>query len=326
MSTPSQNQNSTRPLVSVILLTYNRPHFLRYALSSALQQTYENMEILICNNASEQSTTDVVESFKDPRIIHRRHDSNMGMTANVQDGFQNSNGKYLTNLHDDDFWAPSFIERMVEALESNPEAVLAFCDHSIVDAQGNVNVAATEKNSSFYARSRLKGGLYQPFKEIALVDLAVPIAMATVFRKSAIDWSDFANVPSVYDYWLSYIASRDGAACYYVKEKLTFYRHHEDSESTKERVRVNDGYIAVYERMLKDPRMEELYQYFIPRYADHHRDAAVSLLRNGMRENSRQYLKKGMNIHFTIRAFLTYAASYLPHVLTKHLPLGMRFN
>lgn len=325
MSIPSQI-HALKPLVSVILLTYNRPHLLRYALSSALQQTYQNMEILICDNASEQLTTDVVQSFTDPRIVHRRHHENMGMTANVQDGFQNSKGKYLTNLHDDDFWAPTFIERMVEALETNPEAVLAFCDHSIVDALGNVKISATEKNTAFYARARLNEGLYQPFKKIALVDLAVPIAMATVFRKSAIDWSDFANVPSVYDYWLSYITSRDGAACYYVKEKLTFYRHHEDSESTKERVRVNDGYIAVYERMLQDPRMEELYPHFIPRYADHYRDAAVSLLRNGMREKSRCYLKKGMSIHFTMRAFLTYAATYLPGVLTKHLPVGLRFK
>ncbi len=325
LSNPGPASNSL-PLVSVVLLTYNRPDLLRVALESVVKQTYSNLEILVCDNASEQATTHVVRSFTDPRIIHRRHDTNIGMTANVQDGFLHSRGKYLTNLHDDDFWAPRFIEKMVEALEAHPQAVLAFCDHSIVDANGSVDNDVTKKNSSLYAREQLQEGLYQPFKKMALVDLSVPIAMATVFRKDGITWNDFANLPSVYDYWLAYLTSRDGAACYYVNEKLTYYRHHGNSESTRERLRVNDGYIAIYKIILDDPRVAELRRFFIPRYADHYRDAAVSLLRSGDRNQARNYLKQGLKIHPSMKMMLTYLGTYFPSFLTGHLPKQLRFK
>ncbi|MEO7932044.1 MAG: glycosyltransferase [Chthoniobacterales bacterium] len=326
ITTSPQPVVSTQPLVSVVLLTYNRPHLLRVALESVVSQTYQNLEILVCDNASEQATTDIVRSFTDSRIIHHRHETNIGMTANVQDGFLHSRGKYLTNLHDDDFWAPRFIERMVETLEAHPEAVLAFSDHSIVDGNGVVNESVTRKNSSLYARTRLQEGLYQPFKKMALVDLSVPIAMATVFRKDGVAWNDFADLPSVYDYWLAYLTSRDGAACYYVNEKLTYYRHHGNSESTKERLRVNDAYIAIYKIILDDPRVAELRRYFIPRYADHHRDAAVSLLRSGDRKRARDYLKQGLKIHPSFKMMLTYLGTCFPSILTEHLPKRLRFK
>ena len=325
-SLQSSVDTTETPLVSVVLLTYNRPDFLREAIGAAVSQTYTNLEILICDNASNQPTIDTIRSFQDRRIQHIRRETNIGMTANAQKGFLAARGKYLTNLHDDDLWKPTFIEKMVVALEANPQAVLAFSDHSIIDPSGEVNLVATTRNSSHYRRTKIKPGLHQPFKKLALVDLAVPIAMATVFRKEGIDWNDFSNLPSVYDYWIAYLASRDGAACYYVNEKLTYYRHHADSESTRERVRVNDGYIAIYKIILEDPRMAELRRFFIPRYADHYRDAAVSLLRSGDRDSARTYLRKGIAIHPSLRILLTYFGTCFPTFLTRHLPRRLRFQ
>ncbi len=326
MSLEVTDPSAAPPLVTVVLLTYNRPELLREAIGSALSQTYHNLEILICDNASELPTTDTIESFNDPRIQHIRRPSNIGMTANAQLGFQAAQGKYLTNLHDDDLWKPTFIEKMVAALEAHPEAVLAFSDHSIIDPTGEEDAKATLRNSRLYTRTKIKAGLHKPFKKLALVDLAVPIAMATVFRKSAIPWDDFANLPSVYDYWLAYLACRDGAACYYVNEKLTYYRHHGNSESTRERVRVNDGYITIYQRILEDGRVQELKHYFMPRYADHYRDAAVSLLRSGDRVRARGYLREGLKVHASIRLWLTFLATFFPSFLTEHLPQRIRFK
>jgi glycosyltransferase involved in cell wall biosynthesis len=316
----------SRPLVSVVLLTYNRPELLREAIGGALSQTYTNLEILICDNASDSSTTATIRSFDDPRIQHIRRETNIGMTANAQAGFQAARGKYVTNLHDDDLWKPTFIEKMVDALEAHPEAVLAFSDHSIIDPTGQVDHVATTRNSALFSRTTIKPGLHKPFKKLALVDLAVPIAMATVFRKDGIPWDDFANLPCIYDYWLAYLACRDGAGCCYVNEKLTYYRVHGGSESSNARVRVNDGYIAIYKLIIDDPRVAELRKHFIPRFADHHRDAAVALLRSGDRKKARTYLRQGMKIHSSRKMLLTYLATYLPSPLTTHLPERIRFK
>jgi glycosyltransferase involved in cell wall biosynthesis len=314
------------PLVSVVLLTYNRPELLREAIGGAIAQTYSHLEILICDNASDQPTTDVIRSFNDRRIQHIRRETNIGMTANAQQGFLAATGKYLTNLHDDDLWKPSYIEKVVHALESHPEAVLAFSDHSIIDPSGVVEDLTTNRVSALFGRSNIKPGLHQPFKKLALVDLAIPIAMATVFRKNAIDWNNFPDLTSVYDYWLAYLASKDGGACYYINEKLTYYRVHGNSESNNGRLRVNDGYIAIYKIILQDPRMDELRHFFIPRFADHYRDAAVSLLRSGNRRKAREYLCEGLKIHMTSKAALTYIATFFPSTFTKHLPKRLRFR
>lgn len=314
------------PLVSVIVLTFNRPDYLRQALACVVGQTYQNLEILVRDNASEPATTAVVQEFPDPRIVHHRHPTNIGMTANVQSGFLAARGKYVTNLHDDDLWKPTFIEKLVAALEAHPEAILAFSEHDIINEKGQVEEQATLENISIFRRSNLAPGIHQPFQRLALIDFVVPVAVATVFRREAIDWSDFNNLPSVYDLWLAYLASRTGAGCYYLRENLASYRHHGNSESTNRRVFVNDAYIQIYQRLLEDPGLTEFRPTFIPRYADHYRDAAVSLLRNGEREKARSYLRKGLAIHKSIKALLTLLASYLPHFLSQNLPAGIRFK
>ncbi len=314
------------PLVSVVVLTFNRPHYLRQALTCVVKQTYPNLEILVRDNASEPETTAVVREFSDPRIIHHRHPTNIGMTANVQSGFLAAHGKYVANLHDDDLWQATFIEKLVAVLERHPEAILAFSEHDIIDQQGRVDIAATQENMSIFRRTSLAPGLHQPFQRLALVDFVIPVAVATVFRREAIDWTDFADLASVYDLWLAYLAARSGQACYYLNENLASYRHHGNSESTHRRIFVNDAYIKIYQRLLDDPDLKDLHRIFIPRYADHYRDAAVSLLRNGEREKARSYLKKGLAIHHRPKALLTLLASYLPQFITQHLPRSIRFQ
>ena len=125
-------EESDQPLVTVVMPTLNRPGYLKEALGSAVRQLYRNLEILVRDNASDLATGEVVRSFKDERIQYLRHPENIGMTANVAGGFRAAKGKYVTNLHDDDFWGPEFLRKIVAVLEANPEVVVAFSDHSTV--------------------------------------------------------------------------------------------------------------------------------------------------------------------------------------------------
>ena len=319
------DQEHAQALVSVVLPTADRPRFLEKALRSAIEQSYQNIEILVRDNASGPETGEIVRRFQEGRIKYWRHDRNIGMTQNVVGGFRQAKGKYVTNLHDDDFWERDFLEKAVAALEAYPEAALAFSDHYIVDLSDRIDEIATETNCVLFKRAGLAPGIHQPFKKLALVDLSVPISMASVFRRDKIDWTDFPDFASSYDFWLAYLACRNGDACYYLPERLTSYRVHSASESALGRVRLNKAFIEIYERMLLDPRVAEFRDVFRKRLGIHHTDAAIALLRRGEHAAAREMLTGGMPYRFDIKANLAYVASYLPRMITRHLPGKLGF-
>ncbi len=123
------------PKISVCIPTFNRAEYLRDAMESALQQTYSNFELLVVDDASNDSTPEVVASFKDPRIRYFRNAENIGMVRNWNRCLEVAAGEYVTILCDDDLMHPENLSEKMKAFES--EGVdLVFCAMNIVDEQG----------------------------------------------------------------------------------------------------------------------------------------------------------------------------------------------
>ena len=102
------------PLVSVIIPTFNRCQVLKRAIVSVINQVYKNLEIVIVNDSSVDSTSDVVKSFTDPRIKYIVHEKNKGLAATRNTGIRNVRGEYITFLDDDDEWANEKISTQLE--------------------------------------------------------------------------------------------------------------------------------------------------------------------------------------------------------------------
>jgi len=118
---------NTGPLVSVIIPTFNRCSVLGRAIESALKQDYQNLEILIINDASGDSTETVVKSFDDPRIKYVLHEKNRGLAAARNTGIRNSSGEYITFLDDDDEWGYRKVRRQVQTFNHlDPKPGLIF--------------------------------------------------------------------------------------------------------------------------------------------------------------------------------------------------------
>jgi glycosyltransferase involved in cell wall biosynthesis len=159
-----------------------------------------------------------------------RNSKNLGISRNVIAAYKEARGKYVASLNDDDMWNEDFLEKLVPQLEANPNLVLAFSDHYIINPESKIDDVATQENTQYWKRDQLKEGVYQPFYEIGLVQQAVPCAVATVIRKDAIEWNDF--VPEMGPFWdlyLTYLACRTGGGAYYSPERLTRYRVHTES-------------------------------------------------------------------------------------------------
>lgn len=120
---------STGPLVSVIIPTRNRHLFLQRALNSVLAQCYNNLEVIIIDDASEDSTCKVINNYKlkFDKIKAICNDNRCGGAEARNIGIRAASGKYIAFLDDDDEWLPEKTLRQVEVLEDNPDIGAVSC-------------------------------------------------------------------------------------------------------------------------------------------------------------------------------------------------------
>ena len=215
------------PLVSVVIPTYNRPAYLRIALESAVTQSYRNLEIIVCDNASPEDPSGIAAAFDDPRIRLHRNERNLGPTPNTLLGVAMAAGKYVAILGDDDIWQPEFIATLLAPLQADPDVVVAFCNHDIIDAAGLRSAESTDRVTRRFGRHLLRAGTYRSFDDIALVYRAICIVSGSIIRKHAIDWSRIpADMPISVDLYIAYLLATAGGACAFVPDYLMQYRYH----------------------------------------------------------------------------------------------------
>ena len=101
------------PVVSVIIPTYNRAHLIGRAIRSVLDQTYQDWELIVVDDASTDDIPGIVKGFTDGRVKYIRHDENKGAAAARNTGIQAARGAYIAFLDSDDEWLPEKLERQV---------------------------------------------------------------------------------------------------------------------------------------------------------------------------------------------------------------------
>lgn len=116
-----KNTLQKKPLVSIVLPTWNRAHLLRCAITRILQQTYPYFELIIVNDGSTDDTREIVEKIKketnDPRIRSIHLETHQGGAQARNAAISVAAGKYIASQDDDDEWHPTYLERQVNNLE-----------------------------------------------------------------------------------------------------------------------------------------------------------------------------------------------------------------
>jgi glycosyltransferase involved in cell wall biosynthesis len=123
MSQQTRKDKLPMPAVSVIIPTYNRAEFLRLAITSVLNQTFQDFEIIVVDDASEDHTREVVNNFHDKRIKYIRHEVNKRVAAARNTGVLNSSGDYIAFVDDDDEWLPKKLQMQVALIEASPSTI-----------------------------------------------------------------------------------------------------------------------------------------------------------------------------------------------------------
>ena len=124
------------PKVSVCIPTFNRAEMLREVIISVLTQSFQDFELIISDNASQDQTQEVMASMKDDRIRYIRNETNIGMIQNFNQCLARARGSYITIFHDDDLMLPDNLRLKVRALDQNSGVGLVHSKFDFIDEHG----------------------------------------------------------------------------------------------------------------------------------------------------------------------------------------------
>lgn len=132
--------SSNHPLVTIGIPVRNGEKYIREALDSAISQSYENIEILISDNASTDATNEICDIYasKDKRIRYVRQTTNIGSLANFNFVVEHASGAYFTWLAHDDVLHTNYVEQLGKFLYEHQNVALVASDFSIIDFNGDI--------------------------------------------------------------------------------------------------------------------------------------------------------------------------------------------
>lgn len=173
------------PAVSVIIPTYNRANLIGRAIRSVLNQTYQDLELLVIDDGSTDGTDDVVRGFADPRIHYLRRDSNGGASAARNTGIRRAKGRYMAFLDSDDEWLPEKLERQIPLFQDSPHHPgVTYTACYWVDQAGTVTVERPTVRGDIFLQLAMRAFLAWPsiiikrevLAEVGLFDESLPLA------------------------------------------------------------------------------------------------------------------------------------------------------
>lgn len=126
------------PRVTLAMPVFNGANYVEAALASILAQDFADFELVITDNASTDRTEEICRAFaaRDPRIRYHRHPRNLGAAPNYNSGYELARGEYLKWCAHDDLLSPNYVSECVAALDSDPDAALAYGQTVCIDPDG----------------------------------------------------------------------------------------------------------------------------------------------------------------------------------------------
>lgn len=111
------------PAVSVVVPTYNRAHLLGRSIRSVLNQTYQDFEIIVIDDASTDNTEELIMSLGNEQIRYIRHEKNKGAAAARNTGIKAARGSFIAFQDSDDEWLPEKLEKQMKVFKTSQEEV-----------------------------------------------------------------------------------------------------------------------------------------------------------------------------------------------------------
>jgi|TARA_B110000908_G_C10223401_1_gene436571 glycosyltransferase involved in cell wall biosynthesis len=208
------------PLISVIITTYNRPDYLELAIESVVDQTYNDIEILVVDDGSKESYAENICNKYEQCIYHYKDNGGVSSARNY--GVLNSKGKFIAFLDDDDLWRKDKLEKQLEILNFNKYIDLVHGHAEVIDINGVKTgkiIGASEKK--VHKRS---GYVFWNALGIWVVKSPTPLIRKKVFTKDLL-FDETIKVGEDVDFYQRLFYRHK---VYYINEPLAYYREYDN--------------------------------------------------------------------------------------------------
>ena len=231
------------PLISVIMTACDEEAYNIEAVSSILDQSWQNFELIIVDDASMDSTQDIILSFSDPRIRLLRNDHKLGNAASRNHAISVSGGEYFALMDASGISLPDRLKAQVTFLENNRETMILGTSSLMIDHDGKIKGSfSVMPGSPKYYKARLLLGKPEFHNSTVMI------------RKSFLVDNDLSyreGFTGMEDYRLFMEASKLGAIscladCHY------HYRSHGNEISAGSNVKISEEHVRIYNRIRCD--------------------------------------------------------------------------
>lgn len=237
------SESPATPLVSVIVLTWDRRDLLSETLGSVLAQTLGDLEVVVVDNESQDGTAEYVASHADPRVRYIRNANGGSLSVNRNVGIRRSRGRWVAFCDDDDLWYPDKLERQIDVAAKRPEAGIICADVMLFDEAGEIGRYVGERPGTDIAFEDLAGG-HNP------VMLSSVMVARDAFDKLGM-WDESLGVRTVEDWQMWLAAAAAGVPIAYVDAPLVRYRIHAGMASHRDSRDTVDAQRRALERLLE---------------------------------------------------------------------------
>jgi glycosyltransferase involved in cell wall biosynthesis len=134
------NNGHRKPRVSVGMPLYNREKYVGAAIEAHLNQTFEDFELIITDNASTDASGEICRAYaaRDSRVKYYLNERNLGATGNYRRCFELSGGEYFRWTPSDDMVSDNLLERAIAILDRDASVLVAYGRTKLIDAEGNI--------------------------------------------------------------------------------------------------------------------------------------------------------------------------------------------
>lgn len=227
---------SDQPLVSVVIPCYNHEQFVQDCIQSVIDQTYQNIELIIIDDGSSDGSVAKIEEMVDlceKRFTHFefRHRPNKGLSATLNEAIEWCQGKYYSAIASDDEMLHYKIEKQVDYFKQNANCIACFGGYILIDEKDKV-ISKNKKEQRSYN-----------FEDILLHkhDLPAPTQMIVIEKLREIGGYTTNVIIEDWYMWLKLAKKGD---LHYISEHFAKYRSHADNISKKIEV-MNNGRMQV---------------------------------------------------------------------------------
>jgi glycosyltransferase involved in cell wall biosynthesis len=211
------------PSVSVVMPSYNHEKFLSESIESVLGQDFDDLELIIIDDASTDSSKQIIQKYaaEDARVRVILHDANCGIAQTANDGIAAATGKFLAVIASDDVWMKDKLSKQLAVLETN-EDLIVHTEGEVIDEEGQPVGSSFSELITRSVSKKKSGGIF-----LDLVLGPEAIFGSTVIYKRANQGSILFDERLIYvNDWKFYLDLAAKYEFYYVQEPLAQYRIH----------------------------------------------------------------------------------------------------